>query len=283
MSYQPGDIVNGHVLGADNQWHPLPADATQRIPTTPPTTQLPAQPGGYPAQPGGYPAQPGGYPGQTGGYPVRPGGPQPPKPVYRRGWFWAVVVVGLLGAGMVVGIVLVGRVVRDRVDDVSRAVSSITVPAATPRPSATSRPSGVATPKPSSAAPASVAPVGSTVHDGSFDFTVTGVDCTRTTLGSGALAQTADGHYCLVDVDIANVGTHSDSFLVVLQSAVSAKGEPLDADPAVIVLDGAHVTVQVAAGQRGHAVIVFDTPDGGLSEVVLTGDVLSDGVRVKVG
>jgi len=24
MSYKPGDIVNGHVLGADNAWHPVP-------------------------------------------------------------------------------------------------------------------------------------------------------------------------------------------------------------------------------------------------------------------
>ena len=30
--YRPGDVANGHVLGSDNQWHPLAA-STSTIPT----------------------------------------------------------------------------------------------------------------------------------------------------------------------------------------------------------------------------------------------------------
>ncbi len=41
LSYQPGDIVNGHVLGTDNQWHPLPADATQAMAPGQPTQTMP--------------------------------------------------------------------------------------------------------------------------------------------------------------------------------------------------------------------------------------------------
>ena len=27
MDYKVGDVINGHVLGADNQWHPVPVGA----------------------------------------------------------------------------------------------------------------------------------------------------------------------------------------------------------------------------------------------------------------
>jgi len=36
MTYKVGDEVNGHVLGADNAWHPVPPPETMS-PTTPPT------------------------------------------------------------------------------------------------------------------------------------------------------------------------------------------------------------------------------------------------------
>src|SRR3954451_23834819 len=46
-------------------------------------------------------------------------------------------------------------------------------------------------------------------RDGKFEFTVTGQDCSKNTIGEAPLSKTAQGTFCLVSVTVKNIGNEA--------------------------------------------------------------------------
>lgn len=53
---------------------------------------------------------------------------------------------------------------------------------------------------------AKVAKIGETVTSGSFEFTVKGIECGKTSVGDQFISEEAQGQYCMLDVTAKNVG-----------------------------------------------------------------------------
>lgn len=54
-----------------------------------------------------------------------------------------------------------------------------------------------------------IASLNEAVRDGKFKFTVKGIDCGKKTVGSGFSQEEAQGQYCLLSLDVENVGDES--------------------------------------------------------------------------
>lgn len=345
--YKPGDVVNGHVLGHDNQWHPVttppppptgwpqsmgpagaspippgpyaasgpgaatppdvggdvlsgsdgtaeptqqvsveatqafPAPAQGAAPPYPPAQSYPpsAPQGTYPA-PSAYPGQPGAPASPYGPGPVSPGGPVARPSSGSKAWIWivAAVVVLLVVAGIAVAAI--------------RGMTSGTTAGPAPVPPPTARPTSPA-PAPTPGATAAPAPApapggGPTVTDGDMRFTVKGVDCSKTQVGSGQiLTKKADGKFCIVSLSITNLGKKVGYFTTFAQTGIDSKGNELDTDPVAEIYDSGDKPAVSGTIQPGATIdkeIIFDVAsDATLVAVQLYGDIMSDGVKVNLG
>lgn len=55
------------------------------------------------------------------------------------------------------------------------------------------------------------AKIGEVARDGKFEFTVKGIECGKNTVGSGFSQEEAQGQYCLLSLDVENVGDRAQS------------------------------------------------------------------------
>ena len=326
MTYQPGDVANGYVLGEDYQWHPLPP-AVQAQPTTPmpqasPPPSAPQQT--YPPPPApqqgysqqgysqqgysqqgysqqGYSQQgysqpyPSSYqsPQHAPGWPgaassgVAAGGPPPRRPFYKRWWFWLTLVLVLLA---VLAVVVIGAL-----RSIGNAISSVTLPTSGPvatrtlpgganTPATTPKTTPTKTPAPSTPA-GGAAPSGTSGQDGSLRFTVTGLDCTKTSVGKAPLTKKAGGVYCLVSLTIANGGAKDADFNPFFQEATDSAGKTYGPDLAAIVLteDASSLADSIPPGGSVSGVLPYDVPTGTtLRSLELHESFTSPGVTVSL-
>src|SRR3954451_16169273 len=68
------------------------------------------------------------------------------------------------------------------------------------------------------------------VRDGKFEFTVNGVDCSQTTLGTDPITTTAQGVFCVVSLNVSNIGNEAQLFDASSQKAFDAQGREFSAD-----------------------------------------------------
>src|SRR4051794_13619950 len=66
--------------------------------------------------------------------------------------------------------------------------------------------------------------IGAAVRDGKFEFVVSRVDCSRTSVGLERLKRTAKGKYCVVSLSVHNIAGGSQYFLGHAQKAFDAAG-----------------------------------------------------------
>ncbi len=280
MTYQPGDVANGYVLGEDYQWHPLPP-AVQTQPTTPMPQASPPPPApqqGYstpPAPQQGYtqpypssyqsPQHAPGWPGAagTGG---AAGGPPPRRPFYKRWWFWLTLVLVVL--------VLLAVVVIGALRSIGNAISSVTLPTSGPvatrtlpgganTPATTPKTTPTKTPAPSTPA-GGAAPSGTSGQDGTLRFAVTGLDCTKNSVGTVPLTKKAGGVYCMVSMTITNAGTANADFNPFFQEATDSAGKTHVPDLAAIVLleEASSLADSIPPGGSNSGVLPYDVPTG---------------------
>ena len=125
------------------------------------------------------------------------------------------------------------------------------------------------------------------VEDGKFEFTVTGVDCSKTSLGSAPVSTDAAGVFCLVNVSVANIGDEAQTLDSTSQYAYDAAGKKYSTDTeAAFYLEGAGETLfeQLNPGTSVDGVLVFDVPAGTtLTKLELHDSMLSGGVTVNLG
>jgi hypothetical protein len=144
---------------------------------------------------------------------------------------------------------------------------------------------------PVKAAPAKAAPTGPSfgepVRDGRFEFTVTRVDCSRTTVGAERLQRTADGRFCVVSLTVRNIGDGSKYFLGRAQTAYDSTGAAYDSDElaGLYANGGVEAFLQkVDPGEKVSGKLVFDVPaKAELTALELHDSPLSGGVRAPLG
>lgn len=104
---------------------------------------------------------------------------------------------------------------------------------------------------------------GEAVRDGKFEFTVTRVDCSATTVGFERLKRTAGGKFCVIGLTVRNIGDTATYFLGRAQTAYDSSGDTYGSDElaGLYVNGGAQAFVQqLGPGEKVSGKLVFDVP-----------------------
>jgi hypothetical protein len=127
--------------------------------------------------------------------------------------------------------------------------------------------------------------VGAAVRDGKFEFVVSQVDCSHTTLGQEHLKRTAKGKFCVVSLSARNIADGAQYFLSYAQKGFDAAGTEYGVDELAglyVNRDTKTFLDRVAPGERVAGKIVFDIPKTvTLTTLELHDSLLSGGVRVR--
>jgi hypothetical protein len=141
--------------------------------------------------------------------------------------------------------------------------------------------------KEEAAAPAPAPGVGSPVRDGKFEFTVTGVKCGVSKVGGKYLNKSAQGQFCLVTMQVKNVGNEQRTFSADNQQGFGAGEVKYGADSVASMYandDNESFLNEINPGNGITVDVVFDIPkDGRLQAVQLHDSVFSGGVKVALG
>ncbi|MGY1709089.1 DUF4352 domain-containing protein [Geodermatophilus sp. SYSU D00758] len=183
------------------------------------------------------------------------------KPIYKRIWFLALAAIVLI-------VVIV------------QAAGGTS----TSSPSSTSSDGGAAAGD--SSAEAAAAGIGTPVRDGKFEFTVTGVDCSQTELGTAPITTTAQGVFCIVSLNVSNIGNEAQYFDASSQVALDAQGREFSADSGagIYIGDANSFLEQLNPGSAVDGQLVYDVPAGTqLTDIELHDSPFSGGVTVSLG
>jgi hypothetical protein len=122
------------------------------------------------------------------------------------------------------------------------------------------------------------------VRDGQFQFVVTSVSCGHQNVSRGLLNRTAQGQYCLVAMNVSNIGKDVRVFADAFQKAMGPGGTyGTDGAAGFIVNGGGSSWNTVNPGNSVVATIVFDIPTTAtITDVELHDGPFSGGVRVSL-
>jgi len=125
------------------------------------------------------------------------------------------------------------------------------------------------------------------VRDGKFEFTVTGVDCSKTTLGSDPVSTKAQGVFCLASVNVKNIGNEAQTLDSMGQYGYDAQGKKYSTDTqaAIYLPNGGDALFnQLNPGSSVDGTLIYDVPTGTtLTKLELHDSALSGGVTVNLG
>jgi len=123
-------------------------------------------------------------------------------------------------------------------------------------------------------------------RDGKFEFTVTGQDCSKNTIGEAPLSKTAQGTFCLVSVTVKNIGNEAQLLDASSQKALDEAGNEYSADSSAAMYLGDTSTFlnQLNPGSTVNGQIAYDVPVGTqLTKIELHDSPFSGGVTVNFG
>ncbi|MEV0895620.1 DUF4352 domain-containing protein [Actinoplanes sp. NPDC049802] len=124
------------------------------------------------------------------------------------------------------------------------------------------------------------------VRDGKFEFTVTKVKCGVNKVGSDLIGEKAQGQFCLIDVQVKNIGKEAQAFADSAQKAFDAKKVEYSVDSAAALYANEDQQVlfeEINPGNTVKGKLVFDIPDGTkLTSLELHDSVFSGGVTVSL-
>lgn len=134
---------------------------------------------------------------------------------------------------------------------------------------------------------AQTAGLNTAVRDGKFEFTVTGVDCSSNTLGNDPITTTANGVFCVVSVNVSNIGDQAQTLDATSQYGYDAQDNKYstDTEASFYLPDaGSALFEQLNPGTSVTGQLVFDVPAGTqLTKLELHDSMLSGGVDVTLG
>jgi hypothetical protein len=128
--------------------------------------------------------------------------------------------------------------------------------------------------------------IGDAVRDGKFEFVVSRVDCSPTSIGPERLKRTAKGRYCVVSLSVRNIADGAQYFLGRAQKAFDAAGTAYGNDEIAGIYanrDTLTFLRKLDPGERVAGELVFDVPKPvRLTTLELHDSLLSDGVEVTL-
>jgi hypothetical protein len=128
--------------------------------------------------------------------------------------------------------------------------------------------------------------LGDRVRDGKFEFVVSRVDCSRSTVVLGHLKRTAAGKYCLISLSIRNIADRPTFFLGRVQKVSDAAGTEFSNDELAGLLANRETQTflrKIGPGSTVRGKLVFDVPKATtLTTMELHDSYLSGGVRVDL-
>jgi hypothetical protein len=123
------------------------------------------------------------------------------------------------------------------------------------------------------------------VRDGKFEFRVTKVDCSKTSLGPQGLAEKAQGKFCIVSMNVRNIGTEAQALSATDQYGYDSSGSRYNTSDQIMALidQDSPLYEDVNPGNQRQAQLIFDVPkNADLTHVELHDSAFSDGVRVDL-
>jgi len=134
---------------------------------------------------------------------------------------------------------------------------------------------------------AETAKVGQAANDGKFEFTVSSVECGKTSVGANQyLTKTAQGQYCLLNVTVKNIGDQAQSLLSSNQFLLNGSGQKYSADDVATMYNTPNGTSwynDINPGNSVNGAIVFDVPrDQTPTTAELHDSAFSSGVKVNL-
>ncbi|MGW2626933.1 DUF4352 domain-containing protein [Micromonospora taraxaci] len=134
--------------------------------------------------------------------------------------------------------------------------------------------------------PAKTAKIGQPARDGKFEFTVKSSKCGVAKIGSDMLGQKAQGQFCLVTVNVKNIGKEAQMFDGSSQKAYAADGTEYSADSGAAIYANKNAETflnDVNPGNQVTGVVVFDIPKNvKLTKLELHDSMFSGGVDVAL-
>ncbi|MGX6600594.1 DUF4352 domain-containing protein [Micromonosporaceae bacterium Da 78-11] len=122
--------------------------------------------------------------------------------------------------------------------------------------------------------------------DGKFQFTVTGMKCGAPSVGGDGLSQKAQGQFCIVDVNVQNVGKTAEVFSDSSQKGYDENATEFSVDSSAGIYANKDYSVfleQINPGNTVKGKLAFDVPTGTkLSYVVLHESLFTPGVKVPL-
>ncbi|MEU5903269.1 DUF4352 domain-containing protein [Micromonospora sp. NPDC047467] len=135
--------------------------------------------------------------------------------------------------------------------------------------------------------PAKTAKIGQPARDGKFEFTVKSSKCGVAKIGSDLLGQKAQGQFCLVTLNVKNIGKEAQMFDGSSQKAYAADGTEYSADSGAAIYANKNAETflnDINPGNQVNGVVVFDIPKNvKLTKLELHDSPFSGGVDVTLG
>jgi hypothetical protein len=130
------------------------------------------------------------------------------------------------------------------------------------------------------------AKIGQPARDGKFEFTVKSSKCGVRTVGTSLLGAEAQGQFCLVTVNVKNIGKESQMFDGSSQKAYDAKGTEYSADSTAALYANKNADTflnDINPGNQVTGVVVFDIPKNvKITKLELHDSPFSGGVTVAL-
>jgi septal ring-binding cell division protein DamX len=106
--------------------------------------------------------------------------------------------------------------------------------------------------------------VGEAARDGKFEFTIKSVECGKASVGPNQYAtKTAQGQYCLMTLDVKNIGNSQQYFSESDQKLLNASGMQYSPDNTATLYNSNNsdaLLAQINPGNTVEGVLVFDIP-----------------------
>ncbi|MET7709890.1 DUF4352 domain-containing protein [Micromonospora sp. NPDC005413] len=130
------------------------------------------------------------------------------------------------------------------------------------------------------------AKIGQPARDGKFEFTVKSSKCGVAKVGSAPLDQKAQGQFCLVTLNVKNIGKEAQMFDGSSQKAYAADGTEYSADTGAAIYANKNAETflnDINPGNQVNGVVVFDIPKNvKLTKLELHDSMFSGGVTVAL-
>ena len=130
------------------------------------------------------------------------------------------------------------------------------------------------------------AKIGQAARDGKFEFTVKSSKCGVAKVGSDLIGEKAQGQFCLITVNVKNIGKEPQTLLDSSQKAFAADGTEYSTDSAAAIYankDENTLFNEINPGNQVTGVLVFDIPKKvKLTKLELHDSAFSGGVEVAL-